>query len=116
LNPGARLATLTPIHSTFAMSTTLHPLRDSVVVRPVRETKTAAGIELPDTVERGKTDRGDVIATGPGKFEDGAVVPMVVQVGDRVLFAKFAADEIEVDGETLMVISEADVKAVITTA
>ena len=94
--------------------TALTPVGDHIIVKPIRETTTASGIVIPDTVKDKKSDRGEVIAVGPGKTnDDGKRTPMEVAVGDRVLFAKYAADEIEVDGEDYLVIQMHDVKAII---
>lgn len=96
------------------MATTLTPLGDHIIVKPHRETTTASGIVIPDSAQKEKTDRGDVLAVGPGRMqEDGTRSPMDVAVGDRVLFAKYAADEIEVDGETVLILAAQDVKATI---
>jgi chaperonin GroES len=93
---------------------TLSPLADQMIVRPHRETQTKGGLVIPDTVKDSKTDRGEVIAVGPGRMlENGSRSPMSVAVKDQVLFSKYAADEIEVDGEEFVVISESDVKAII---
>lgn len=93
---------------------TLIPLSDHLIVRPHRETETASGLVIPDTVKDSKTDRGEVIAVGPGRIlEDGTRSKMSVTPQDQVLFSKYAADEIEIDGEQLLVISESDVKATI---
>jgi chaperonin GroES len=93
---------------------TLSPLSDHVIVKPNRESTTPSGLVIPDTVKDAKTDRGEVIAVGPGRvLEDGSRAPMSVAVNDQVLFSKYAADEVEVDGEEFVVISESDVKAII---
>lgn len=96
------------------MATTLTPLGDHLIVKPHRETTTPSGIVIPDSAQKEKTDRGQVLAVGPGRIqEDGTRSPIDVAVGDRVLFAKYAADEIEVDGETVLILSASDVKATI---
>lgn len=93
----------------------LHPLSDHLIVRPHKETTSASGIVIPDTVKSEKTDRGEVLSVGPGKeLENGNISTMSVTVGQHVIFSKYAADEIEANGETLLVISQADVKAVVT--
>lgn len=93
----------------------LTPLADYVLLKPIRETHTASGIVIPDTVKDRKSDRGEVIAVGPGKIqEDGTRSVMDVKAGDRILFSKYAADEIEVDGEELLIIQSHDCKATIS--
>lgn len=94
------------------MSLPLQPLADHIIVKPRRETETPTGIVIPDTALDSKSDRGEVLAVGPGRLqEDGTRAPMDVAVGDTVLFAKYAADEIEVDGATYLVLTQLDVKA-----
>ena len=88
------------------------PLGDRVVVRPVsREEMTKSGLVLPDTA-REKSQRGEVIAAGPGRRTDeGERIPMEVQTGDHVLYAKYAGTEFKVDDEELMILSEKDILA-----
>jgi chaperonin GroES len=94
----------------------LRPLGDHVIVKPLKEDEvTKAGIVLPDTVDKEKPEKGEVIAVGPGKWdEDGEKrLPMSVKVGDKVLFKKYSPDEVKVDDEELLVLSESDLIAVI---
>ena len=96
-------------------STPLTPIGDHLIVKPLRESTTASGIVIPDTANRDKSDRGTVLVVGPGKLQDdGTRAKMDVQGGDVILFAKYAADEVEVDDETYLVISMADVKALLS--
>jgi len=87
---------------------TIDPLYDKVVIKPLsREEVTASGIVLPDTADTEKPMQGEVIAAGPGKrLENGSVAPMTVKKGDKVLFTKYAPDEVEIDGEDYLVIDE----------
>lgn len=97
-----------------APSSPLTPVSDHIILRAKRETTTASGIVIPDTAKDTKSDRGEVIAVGPGRLQDdGTRAPMEVKPGDQILFSKYAADEIEVNGEDLLVISMSDVKAII---
>jgi chaperonin GroES len=92
----------------------LKPLADRVVVRPLeREEKTASGILLPDTAKE-KPQEGEVVAVGPGRYEDGQRIEMDVKVGDRVIFSKYAGTEVKVDNEELLILRESDILAVIT--
>lgn len=92
----------------------LQPLADHVIVRSHRETQTASGLVIPDTIKDAKTDRGEVIAVGPGRMlEDGSRSPMNVKENDQVVFSKYAADEIQIEGEDFLVLSETDIKAII---
>ena len=91
----------------------LKPLGDRLIVRAIEEEeKTASGLVLPDTAKE-KPQRGEVVAVGDGKFEDGARVPVDVAAGDTVLYSKYGGTEIKVDGEDLVVLREDDIMAVI---
>jgi chaperonin GroES len=93
----------------------LRPLGDRVVVKPLsKDEVTKSGIILPETVEKERPERGEIIAIGPGKLlDDGRFAPMGVKVGDKVVFKKYSPDEVKVDGEEVLVISESDIMAVI---
>ncbi|PIV50611.1 co-chaperone GroES [Candidatus Falkowbacteria bacterium CG_4_9_14_3_um_filter_36_9] len=93
----------------------LKPLYDHVIIKPIAEDEvTKSGIVLPDTVDKEKPEKGEVIAIGPGKItEKGERAIMSVKVGDKVMFKKYSPDEVKVDGEEYLVISEADIIAVI---
>ena len=94
--------------------TTIKPLADRVVVRALaREEKTASGIVLPDTAKE-KPQEGEVIAVGPGRREDGKLIPLEVRVGDRILFSKYAGTEIKLNDEEVLVMRESDLLAVIS--
>jgi chaperonin GroES len=92
--------------------TKLVPLHDRIVIRPtVQEEVLASGIVIPDTAKE-KPQQGQVIAVGPGKLDDnGKRIAMDVRVGDRVLFAKYTGQEVKIDQEELIVLSEKDVLA-----
>jgi chaperonin GroES len=92
----------------------IRPLHDRVVVRRLEEEKTSAGgIVLPDSAAE-KPSKGEVIAVGNGKILDnGDVRKLDVKVGDKVLFGKYAGNEVKVDGEDLLVMREDDIMAVI---
>ena len=91
------------------------PLHDRVVVRRVEaEEKTAAGIIIPDTAKE-KPSQGEVIAVGPGgRDESGKLIPIEVQVGDRVLFGKWSGTEVKIDGQELLIMKESDIMGVLT--
>jgi chaperonin GroES len=91
-------------------ATKLVPLSDRLVIKPVvQEEVLASGIVIPDTAKE-KPQQGRVIAVGPGRVDDdGKRVPMDVKVGDRVLYAKYSGQEIKIDQEELIVLSEKDV-------
>jgi chaperonin GroES len=92
----------------------IRPLHDRVVVRRVEEEKTtSSGIIIPDSATE-KPSRGEVIAVGNGRKNDnGEVIAMDLKVGDQILFGQYAGNEIKVDGETLLVMNESDVVAII---
>jgi chaperonin GroES len=90
----------------------LKPLEDRIVVRPVEgEETTVSGIVIPDTAKE-KPQEGEVLAVGPGRFEEGTRVPLDVSVGDRVIYSKYGGTEVSVDGEDLLILSARDVLAV----
>jgi chaperonin GroES len=91
----------------------LKPLADRVVIRALeREEKTASGIFLPDNAKE-KPQEGEVVAVGPGRFEDGARVALDVKVGDKVIFSKYAGTEVKVQEDELLILRESDILAVI---
>jgi len=90
------------------------PLGDKVVVRRVEaEEKTAGGIVLPDTAKE-KPRQGKILSVGDGRLtESGKRSRPQVKEGDRVIFSSWSGNEVDVDGETLLVMSEDDILAVI---
>ena len=92
----------------------LAPLADRVVVRAIDEgEQRRGGLYIPDTAKE-KPQQGEVIAVGPGKFDDkGNRLPMDVKVGDKVLYGKYSGTEVTIDGEQLLILRESDVLAVI---
>ena len=89
------------------------PLADRVIVKPIEvEEKTKSGIVLPDTAKE-KPQEGEVVAVGPGRYEDGKLIPMNVKQGDRVLFAKYAGTEIKIDDEEYLIMRESDILGII---
>jgi chaperonin GroES len=90
------------------------PLHDRVVVKRVNaEEKTAGGIIIPDTAKE-KPMEGEVVAAGPGaRNEAGALVPLDVKAGDRVLFGKWSGTEVKIDGEELLIMKESDLMGII---
>jgi len=91
----------------------LKPLNDHVVVKALKEdTKTKSGIVLPQTAEE-KPEKGEVVAVGLGKLlENGQRAAMSVKVGDKVIFKKYSPDEVKVDDQEYLIISEDDILAV----
>ncbi|MFH1047444.1 MAG: co-chaperone GroES [Patescibacteria group bacterium] len=92
----------------------VRPLADRVLVKPLTETETKSGIVIPETVEKERPEKGEVIAVGPGKLlKDGNRSPMEVKVGDKVMFKKYGPDEIKDGDQKLLVIEESDIVAII---
>lgn len=93
----------------------LRPLGDRVIVKPIDEKEVnTAGIILPDTIDKEKPERGEIIAVGPGRrADDGTVIALSVKVGDKVVFKKYSPDEVEEGGIEYLILSESDLMAVI---
>jgi chaperonin GroES len=92
----------------------LRPLNDRILVKRVEEeTKTKGGIIIPDTAKE-KPAEGKIVAVGVGALNpDGVRVPLEVKVGDRILFGKYGGQEIKVEGEEYMIMSEQEVLCII---
>ena len=91
----------------------IRPLHDRVVVRRMEEeTTSAGGIVLPGSAAE-KPTLGEVVAVGNGQVTDNGVRALDVKVGDAVMFGQYAGTEIKVDGESLLIMSENDIVAVI---
>lgn len=93
----------------------LRPLHDRVIIKRLdQETKTSSGIVIPESAAE-KPDQGEVIAVGPGKRDnDGKRIEPDLKVGERVLFGKYAGQQVKVDGNELLVLREEDIVAVVT--
>jgi chaperonin GroES len=92
----------------------IRPLNDRVLVlRTDQEEKTSGGIIIPDTAKE-KPQEGKVIAVGPGKMDDdGKRIPLEVKKNDRVLFSKYAGNEIKLDGVEHIIMREDDILGII---
>ena len=92
----------------------ISPLFDNILVKPVAsEAKTPSGIVLPDTVKE-KPQIGEVMAVGPGSYNDqGKLTPMVVKVGQKVLYKKWGGNEVKVGNEEWMIIEQKDIMAIV---
>ena len=90
------------------------PLHDRVVVKRVEEEgKTKGGIIIPDTAKE-KPMEGEVVAVGPGaRDEKGALVPLDVKAGDRILFGKWSGTEVKIDGTEFLIMKESDIMGVL---
>ena len=94
------------------MAVKLQPMGNRLVVKPMQtEEKTKSGIYLLDTAKE-KSQEGKVIAVGPGKVTDeGKRIPMEVEVGDIIIYAKYGGSEIKIDEEDLIIMREDDILA-----
>ncbi len=92
----------------------IRPLGDRVVVRRLEEeTKTAGGIYIPDSAAE-KPSEGEVVAVGNGRIDNnGKVIAMEVKAGDKVIFGKYSGNEVKVGDETLLIMREEDILAVV---
>jgi chaperonin GroES len=90
------------------------PLHDRVVVKRIdAEEKTTGGIIIPDTAKE-KPQQGEVVAVGPGgRDEAGKLVPIDVNVGDRILFGKWSGTEVKIDGVEYLIMKESDAMGVL---
>lgn len=98
------------------MAINLKPLGDRVVVEPIeQEEVTPGGIVLPETAKE-KPQKGIILSVGPGaRDETGKRIPLDVNAGDMVLFAKYAGTEFKVDGKKLLILKETDLLAIVET-
>jgi chaperonin GroES len=87
----------------------MKPINDRVVVKPApAEEKTSGGIILPDTAKE-KPQRGEIVAVGPGKDDN----KMTVQVGDIVLYGKYAGQELSHEGQDYLIMREDDILVIL---
>src|SRR5881394_851460 len=95
----------------------IRPLYDRIVVKRIEEQEnTRNGIVIPDSAKE-KPQEGEVMAIGKGKrLEDGKLVALDVQVGDRILFGKYSGNEIKLDGTEYIIMREDDVLGVLDAA
>ena len=97
----------------MAKEFSLKPLEDRIVVKPLEEEETTiSGIVIPDTAKE-KPVEGEVVAVGPGRFEEGQRVPLDVAAGDKVIYSKYGGTEVKVEGEEYLILSARDVLAVV---
>lgn len=92
--------------------TIVRPLEDRVLLKPLQaEERTTSGIFLPDSAQE-KPMQGEVVATGPGKFnDDGVRTALNVAKGDTVIYGKYSGTEVDVDGEKLVILRESELLA-----
>ncbi len=92
----------------------IRPLNNRVLVKRIEElSRTPGGLFLPDSAKE-KPVEGEVLAVGEGRVDDGGkLVPMAVQVGDRVVFSKYSGTEIKLEGEEYLLMREDDVLGIV---
>jgi chaperonin GroES len=92
----------------------IKPLADRVVIKPnTAEEKTKGGIIIPDTAKE-RPVVGEIVAVGPGrKGDDGKLIPVDVKVGDKVMYGKYSATEVTIEGQEYLVMRESDIIAVV---
>ena len=93
----------------------IRPLYDRIVVKRVETEaeKTHGGLYIPDSAKE-KPQEGEVVSVGKGKrLEDGKIVPLDVQPGDRILFGKYSGSEIKIEGEELIIMREDEVLGIL---
>lgn len=93
----------------------IEPLHNNVVVQPfAKEEVRKSGLLVADTSSHQKSVQGEVIAVGQGKrMDDGSIAPMSVKVGDKVLFVEYGAEDVEIDGEEYLMMSEDKILGII---
>lgn len=91
----------------------IKPLRDQVLLEPLKEERKKGGIILPDTVQKERPEKAKVVAIGPGKVVDGKLIPLGLKKGDVVLFTKYGPNEIKVDEKEYLIAREEDILAII---
>ena len=92
----------------------IRPLYDRIVVKRIeQETQMQGGLYIPDTAKE-KPQEGEVLAVGKGKrLEDGKVIALDVQVGDKILFGKYSGSDIKLDGEEYLIMREDEVLGIL---
>ena len=92
----------------------LRPLHDKVLVKRTEEDETSSGGIILSAAGKEKPSQGEVIAVGPGKkLESGDLVPVNVKAGDTVIFGQYGGNEVKLDGEDYLILSESDIFGVI---
>ncbi len=92
----------------------IRPLQDRILVERLEEmTTTKGGIIIPDTAKE-KPAEGTIVAVGKGKVDnDGKLIPMELQVGDRVLFSKYGGTDVKLDGSDFLIMGQDDILCVV---
>ncbi len=91
----------------------IKPLRDHVLIEPLKEEVKRGGIILPDTVQKERPEQGKIVAVGEGKMVDGTLVKLTVKKGDVVLFTKYGPHQIKIDEQEYLIAKEEDILAIV---
>jgi len=93
----------------------LQAINNSVIVKPdkLKKEMTKSGIILPDTIEQGLPEQGNIVSVGNGVFKDNKLVPMEVKVGQKIMFKRYTNEEIEFEKEKYLIVQEEDILAIL---
>ena len=92
----------------------IKPLRDHVLLEPIKKEFKRGSILLPETVEKERPEQGKVVAVGHGRIDkDGKKIPMEIKKGDVVLFTKYGPNEIKVEDKEYLIAREEDILAIV---
>ncbi|MBQ8940304.1 MAG: co-chaperone GroES [Firmicutes bacterium] len=91
----------------------LRPLNDRVILKQLEAEETTKGGIILTTQSKEKPQEAEVIAVGPGAVVDGKTVPMTVEVGQKVVYSKYAGTEVKYNGEEYIVVKESDILAIV---
>ena len=92
----------------------IKPLGDRVVLKAIQEEENKAGIVIAQTEEKEQPEQGEVIAVGPGFYNNaGELVELSVKVGDKVVFSKYGPSEVSLDGQDYLIVKQDDILGII---
>src|ERR1700682_6579324 len=95
-----------------ATAARVSPLADRVVVKAMEETEQMrGGLYIPDTAKE-KPQQGEVLAVGPGRYDEGKRVPLEVKIGDKILYGKYSGTEVTIANEPVLILRESVLLAV----
>jgi chaperonin GroES len=92
----------------------IQPLFDNILIKPLEaEVKTASGIILPETAQK-KSQTGEIVAVGPGRVTiKGEKEPIVVKVGQKVMYKEWGGNKVKLNGEELVLVEQKDILAIL---
>ncbi len=92
---------------------TMKPLGDRVVIKNMEAEETTKGGIILAAAAKEKPQMAEVIAVGPGGIVDGKEVQMQVEVGEKVIYSKYAGTEVKMDGEEFIIVKQSDILAIV---